>query len=596
MRTPLKLTLISMIFLGGLASAESDRQSIKVTSESQQNRASVGEIHPISGALMIKITPRGMKYFETNLSKMINIDVESANFPAMKNEAKVPTKIEDLGLPESLKTLALQMRTLLTDWFVGFSLQNIRPGVEIGETGYHATFSRFALMTDEKLLHQLGKKEGAVLAIELEVKEMNIKLSSIKAYDADDKDLGPVGMEDVQIKTGSEKNPVKIRLPFFVQVNEKGQLQFESLKVEENFQNTDIEMKYQKLITPKIYFGYGSKKFELNPAKLEKSFNENMPQVLKTVQKALGAFAADQLPKLLNEKGLQSMQSRLEETFKIAPPGADAKQNAAPFIWGLQLEKILQHDGIGIRLKAYVEDPQNPKSKPNPEAASRGMVQAKGLEQEQYDMALSVDRGFVNRFLQLSFERGLFDTVKTGAGPNDMLYITAAPRVDFVEPPESEKKVTGETFLKIRVQSRVGKGRVEGYQKLAVKENFEFAFDLIAKLRRVPHTNKIEIVFNDIDADSIWINPKDIKTVGSIVTFLGIADPKESIAGILKDVAKQWKTKEQKLPGSITMFRDLGDLKTEINDMILDPNGFLILYLNYRPTVRPGISKGQERL
>ena len=545
---------------------------------------------------MIKITPRGMKQFESNLSKMINIDVESANFAATKIEAKKATKIEDLNLPDSLKSLALQMRSLLTNWFSGFALQDIRPGVEIGESGYRAVFSRFALVTDENLLHQLGKTEGAVLAIELEVKEMNIRLSSLKAYDADDKDLGPLGLENVQIKAGSEKNPVKIRLPFFVAVNEKGQLQFEALKIEENFQLADIEMKYQKLITPKIYIGYGRKRFELNPNQLEKTFNENMPQVLKTLQKGLGAFASEQLPKLLNEKGLQSLQSRLEETYRIAPPGADSKKATDPFIWGLQLEKILQQNGVAVRLKAYVEDPKNPKSQPDPESASRGPVQNHSLEADQYDMALSIDRGFVNRFLQLSFERGLFDKVQTGASASDALYLTAAPKVDFVEMPSDATKVQGEAFLKIRVQSRVGKGKVSGVKTLAINDQFEFAFDLIAKLRRIPRTNKIEIIFNDIDEKSIWLNPKDIKPIGSFISMLGMADPKAQIGASLKEIASQWKVKEQKMPGSLTMFKDLGDLKTEINDMILDSNGYLILYLNYRPTLRTSLGKGREPL
>ena len=151
----------------------------------QQGRSPViANKHFINNAVQVQITPRGLKYFETQLSTILGnlgYNFSEGYFPAQKIVSEKPIDMNELGKknPEALKTY-LMVKDMLTKWLVGFSLTDHRPVVEIGESGYSAAFTRFALITDEALMNQLGKRDGAVLAIDLEVKRLTVATQAVR--------------------------------------------------------------------------------------------------------------------------------------------------------------------------------------------------------------------------------------------------------------------------------------------------------------------------------------------------------------------------------------------------------------------------------
>lgn len=535
--------------------------------------------HLISKAVQVHITPRGMEYFNKNLMGIlgnVGISLEEGYFEPRKMESEKALRPEEMDLPNETKALIIKVRDLFTDWLVGFPLKDIRPGVDIGDSGYTAIFNRFSLVTDEALMQSLGRKDGAVLAMELEIKALNIGVSRVRAYDLNAPMLGQIGVDHLALKLGGE-TPIKMRLPFYVRINEQDALEFEAINIEENIKDVNIELKYKNLIAPKIVLEVNGYRMEFNQNRLEKELQFRMPEILKKIKGSLSEFVTKQLPSVLNQKSKEMLKGSLEEINKMEPPGAPANVPIEPLLWGLQLEKITQNKGLGIQLKAYVEDTLNPNSSLIAANGSRGPTRMTDLPVDEYDIAMSIDRGMINRILQLSFERRLFENLQVG--PQGSMQLTSVPTVDFITPPPGAPLYRGEAYLKIFVKARVPEGTVVGINKLGLKDGFETSFELVAKMRKVPYkTSGVEILLYDIDLNSVWVNPNDMTWLGrNMLKGKVLRGVKEELGKI----ASAWKTKEEKLPGVLPLPPEIIGIKLEIDHMVLVPTGHLVMYLKY---------------
>lgn len=563
---------------GFVARAQSDRQSVPVAGA----KPTVAQKHLMPAAVQVKITPRGLKYFEKNLSQIlgnIGISLEEGYFGEMSYEAEKALKLEELELPAETRELLVKVRSLLTSWLVGFPLKDIRPSIQIGETGYTAEFSRFALVADEDLLKRLGKREGAVLAAELEIKELNVNLSRIRAHDMNAKMLGEVGFDQARIKLGGGARPVKLRVPFYIRVNSRQQLEFEALKPSENFSEVDLEFKYRQLVVPTIVLEINNHRMELNKEQLERELQSNMPTLLKSARGFLSEFAGRELPALLNAKAKEALAGSLEEINKLDPPGAEPGKPVQPLLWGLQLEKISQSSGLSVQLQAFVEDPLNPRTALLNGQGSRGPVRMDALGSGEYDIAMSIDRALINRILQLSYNRKLFE--KISVGEEGFLRLTSIPTVDFSDAPAGARLVRGEAFIRIKIRARVPQGSVKGFNSLFLRDNFEVAFDLIAKMRKIPYKGGagggVEIILADIDQSTLWLNPDDIRPAGKLLSGVVISGVKDR----LREISSTWSAKEEKLPGTLPLPPEVLGIRLEIDHMVLDRNGHLVMYLRY---------------
>lgn len=532
--------------------------------------------HLLSNSVQIQITPRGMKYFDSRLSDILGnlgVKLDEGYFPAMKYTFDKNINPDDYAgsHPEAVK-MYKQMRDLLTQWLVGFSMNDHRPTIEIGESGYIAQFSRFGLLTDEELMQSLGKRDGAILAIELEVKQLTIASSSVLAWDMNNDFLGKLGMENVTIQGGSEEMPLKIRLPFYIRMNAQGGLDFEALEVTNNINKTPLTIQYQKLIIPTFAVEVNGKKFYLNNSEVDKLFQSQAPAILEKVRENLGTFAHEQLPAMLNAKAKEFLTGSLEQIQDLIPPGQEDYDKRPSFKWGLKLQNINLKKSLNIDLTAYVEDPLNAQSAPLKSHASRGAPTFGQLPQENFDIALSVDRTLVNRVLQLSFERRNFEKIVQSDG--SFLKLMATPQIDFVKPPAGAVLKNDETFVKMRVS-------VENKPDSAfLKSTIVIDFDIIAKLRQLPDKSGMQLVLQSIDTESMYLDDKYISWAGALF--------KERVrSGVRDELAKKddgWKTKDETIPGRLPLPPSILGIQLDINRVMMDPNGHLVMYLNYAKT------------
>jgi len=551
--------------------------TVSVASAQQDRSPVIAQKHIIPNAVQVQITPRGMKYFENQLSTIlgnVGYNFSEGYFPAQKIVAEKPINLKELEKtnPEAIKTYRM-VKDMLTKWLVGFSLTDHRPVVEIGESGYTAAFTRFALITDENLMNQLGKRDGAVLAIDLAVKRLTVATQAVRVWDMNNLSFVKVGMDDVSITAGDDKTPLKIRLPFYIRMNAEGNIDFESLEIQENLADVPLTIKYKKLIIPQVAVEVDGHKYVMNSAELKKAIDEQLPNALVEVRKYLSNFAKKQLPEMLNKKVKENLSGALEQVQDMAAPGQEPGDNRPPFKWGLKLTNFQLKNSLGIGLAAYAEDPVNPNVALANDMGSRGAPTLNHMAPANYDIAMTLDRGLINRILQLSFLRKNFEKIPQSDGTS--LKLVEPPLLDYVTPPTATTDL--ETYLKLRVSVEI-----EPKKPLWLENKIVLSFDLISKLRRSQKSAEgMEIAQQYIDTNSMTMDSKYLTFAGKIAEGLGNKVTK-GIKDELKNRSKDWVQNNETIPGTLDLPPAILGMKLDIQKVTMDPNGHLLMYLNYR--------------
>lgn len=538
---------------------------------------SVDVKHTLENAVQVRVTPRGMNYFSNRLGEILGnlgVNLDEGYFSEMTYTAQKPIHVEDYkdSNPEAVK-MYIQVRDLLAKWFIGFSLNDHRPSIAIGESGYVAQFSRFGLVTDQALMKALGKRDGAVLAIELEVKKMTISTDSVMVWDSNNEFLGKAGFEKVTIATDGEDTPLKIRLPFYIRTSGEG-IEFEAFEVSNNIDSIPLALKYEKLIVPTFAIEVNGKKFYLNNSEVDKLLVQNAPMILQKVRESLGDFARNKLPELLNKKSKEVLGGSLEQVQYISPPGKEPQDNRPDFKWGLKLQKINLDESLAINLSAFVEDPLNYKSTPAKSAKSRGTPPFNVVSTSEYDIGLSIDRALINRILQLSYERKNFEKIQQSDGSS--LKLRAAPSIDFVSPPAGAFVAPTETFIKLHVS-------VENEpDSIFLKDTIVVDFDIIAKLRQKADNSGMQMVLYSIDLDSVWLDPAYISFAGKLLKGKVISAIKDQ----LKKKSSMWKINEEAIPGVFPLPPKILGLNLDIQRVLMAQEGHLVMFLKYAKGAR----------
>lgn len=555
----------------------------------------------MSNAIGLQITPRGMETFKTRLRSLIvttaDFDPSDVTFDPFEKKFEKPIPWDDIRLSPANRQVLDQTKKFLSELLIGFSFNEVQPWILVGGAQFEARFSRFALVSDEELLHLLGKTMGAVLALELEVQEAQLSTDSIKVFDLNNHLFKkPFGMTDLSVKiAGKNKKPLKVRLPFYVSITPESTLQFEAIRVESNLSTVDIEPAYSQILSPSISLTVDDQTYQVNPKKLDSLFKNSKPMIVEKLKSFLSDFAQTELPRILNEKVQASMVKKLEEVQPLSAPGSLDKDDH--FFYGLQLGQIRQDKSLFLNMNAYIEDaPSHPHAKPRPQDKSRGAPSFNWIDPSTYDCGVSVDRGFINRLLQLSFERKFFE--KIPVTNETTLKLTAVPTIDSISTTAPLKKDPAtdpkQTQIKIQISLQVPAGMVQGVQKLAISDHFEMSIQAIAQLKEMPFPacgdypgdKGISIMLTKLNLDSLVIDEKWLTGIGKLFKNKVL----NSIKGALSEISTPWQQQGQSIGGCFIPPTEVIGLKLDVARLDMDPQGHLMIYFTYAKGARSGMT------
>ena len=181
--------------------------------------------------------------------------------------------------------------------------------------------------------------------------------------------------------------------------------------------------------------------------------------------------------------------------------------------------------------------------------------------------------------LQLSYNRKNFEKIELQDKTH--LALRDVPRIDYAKPPIGAPKNSGLTYLKLHlvVEQEIPDGSFEDW---FLNDKIVVAFDVLAKLQQVSDKSGLEIVLVSIDTDSATMDTKYLSFLGRIFSGKVMNGVKDK----LKKTSAKWVTGNEKIPGKLEFPPQVLGLKMDIVQLVMDPAGQLVMYLNFASGAR----------
>ena len=552
----------------------------------------VSQKHMMEDSIVVHITDKGWGLFRNNLLSLatnLDLHLDQGAFSGLRWQAAKPIPIANLSKDPNTKKLIETVRNSLKDWFIKFPLiDTVQPIVQLGPTAYHLVFNKISLNTEPEVLKSLHKKTGLVLELDLEIKEIDLQSTQASLWSVPIPNQTKVTLNNPKVVIGGGKTPIIVRVPFYVKVDETGSPVFEVLSIQQDISKVNVDYGYESADIPKLQIIWGDQKYSLNQKTLESFLQKEKPALIQQITYSLGQFIDHQLPQLLNNKARAGLTKKLEEVKLLNPPGAP--KGVTPFVWGLTLSQVEERDEADqVHLNTYIEDTLNPDTELKTSMANMPAL-INALNPKDYSIGLIADEALINRLLQLSFDRGYFSQIMldgskpiplqcaalAGAVPSTkgkFIKLTEAPTVSALKN-GGFTGTPGETFARLHVSLQVPKGTIHGLESLVLMDQFIVKFEMIVKIVATsPQTLGIQLW--SVDASTIQF--EDAFTfLGEIVHGLVV----DAIEKEFKKFSQEWQCAKTSIPGKIQLPQIFG-VQFAIQDLDLESNGHLVLYLNY---------------
>lgn len=591
--------------------------------------------HFIKDAIQLKMTPRGMSLFKDNIDLIfagVGISIDEYYTEQIKWDSQTQYKISELSSDPKTKKLIKSTQNLLSDWFAGLRVEELKPSVQVDGFDIKTDFNSFSITTDEVLLKSLNKADGIVLILEADMKFIEADLDKVSFKNNVGPDLGTTAIKDLKIKIAGGAKSYKVRMPFYVRVTEANGLEFKALDFSQNLLNTDISITHSKIVTPSVQLVINGKAYDLDDKQVEKQFNKSLPDIITSLRKMIHSLAREQVPGLLNDLAKKYLIGALEQEDEIPVVNDNdlektrrGTKSRVPLKFGLHLNNVSQINSVNFFIDSYIDDPKNPNSvSPQRLLENRIKPIMNTLPEEQYDFAISVDQTLLDRALQLSFERGLFrevggsndsatpevstvgwtqscinlkNKIDTSAAkekrelhehgenpanqPKSYISMRSAPTVTNLDWSKMPAPQRGETFTKLKLDFTVSPGTVKSMiqKTLIIDDGFEVSVDLVVKINKSADSQFLEVYLWDIDDSSLSINKHNLSFLanhsGLIQNLI-----KKTILGTFHDKIEMQKCLKTPLADKIPL-PSLPGVGTAVEHLTMESTGNLVLYLNY---------------
>lgn len=525
---------------------------------------------PIARAVDIYVTPRGQKLFQTDLEKLLLINglsLREGLFDSFQYKASEPIRLDALPMPvEKFKSTLGQLRDTIKQWLIGFELADPVPQIDIKDVHYVADFQTFALRVRGDGVSPTTGRSGIVADLELVIPEIDLKVASVRGTDLANDYLGSFGIEGLWARSLRQGTPLKIQMSFLMEVTPAGGVKVEALGIETNLDKVAIDLGFDRLVFPEIVISINGRSMKLNPAPIRKFILEQKPALVGALQSYLTSFLRERVPQIITEAAAQALPVQAKEVNRMDPPGAPGPLPLEKkFVWALQpFAARMAGDSLGLQLSAFAEDPlraSSPQFLGNPNIVGQPLLDA--LPKDAYDVALVVNPSFVNRLLQLSFDRRYFD--KVAVGKDQTIRLSEVPRISV-----NARSPDGSARVRTSIDFATG-----GWKNLIAKDKLQLTFELIVRFSRDPKTGKDRLVIAKIDTDTLIVDTSNVSVPilnGAVESFV-----RKELAKINADLAKK-----ENVLAEIPLPDQILGIKIRAKKITTESKtGFLAVYIEY---------------
>lgn len=411
----------------------------------------------IPHAITLGVLEGGREYFANNLEPLLEnngISLKELVFDGL--EIKTGALSEEQLFPNDPKMVSLlkNIKLQLETYFQGLKFGNHDFLVQTGDLNIQVKFKRLGLEWGQDLLE--SSESWINLNIVAELESVDVRTSFAHLNDQGNNFLKQWGLEDIEFFMRPEGKVPRLILPLKLKI-ESGQIDVEVGDLNHNVQADWFDMAFTKFLAPELSLSIGEQTFPLNTDAVETIIRDQSDGLVEFVGKQALTWVEEAFPlelqKIINEQVL----SGLTDVSELEPPGKPKNKDVSNFIWGLRPYSVGagQEDMLGISLEGFLIDPD--KTKDNHLSSTLYAKSAPKLEEytnRPWDLALGLNRGFINKVIKLSYDRGYIKEVGKGTRLLSSPYI-------IVDRNDSQNFV-----VKVKVSTKV-----EGLGSVFIKKN-----------------------------------------------------------------------------------------------------------------------------
>jgi hypothetical protein len=216
---------------------------------------------------------------------------------------------------------------------------------------------------------------------------------------------------------------------------------------------------------------------------------------------------------------------------------------------------------------------------------AKGLPSLTSLPPDKFDVVMSLDRGFLNRLMLHSFNRGLFSNIPIEKDPKTGLpdpqkggmKLLKPPLLEYIPRPKNVPDSQFETFVQVSAKVKMPRNFLDGLAEWFVDDAPRAEASLIVKIKKIPYKG-LQLSLWAIDEDSLKID-------SSSLTLLGKATSK-IIYSVAKKKVRKFNLEWQKLDTPFTKEPlpfppKILEINFDIAKLTVDPNGHLVMYMQY---------------
>lgn len=515
----------------------------------------------IQNAAGLYFTPNGEDYLKTNLQGVLKsrgVDLSSREIPEV---AYTSTKAISLShLPagfQKFQGVLTQARDLITDWLVGFQLNDPKISGKATDLKYTATFKQLSVRADRDL--SKGRTDGVIFVLEVVVPQFRFDVAKVLGTDSNNKVLGSFGAKKLFLELNDDAHPFKVQLPVRVNIHPDGTLELQAQSVTTNLPALNFKSGLQ-LVLPRIQLKLGTQVSTLDTRVIDAKLRAQEPALVKVLQKYIEGEIEARLVTEVNSLMAPEAAKGFTLDKSTAAPGAPTGSTQPNLAYSMKPSGIdIGEGGLELSLSGYVQDPTVPFDA-SPIVGVKAKPALGFQDVASYDFALAVNQTFVNQMLRLSFDRGNFDQVDGGGGQT--LRLTQAP---FFWPGQTP----GTARLRVVVKHETSGLKEDIGLVGPIEIELEMDVEFVANAN-----NTIDVRLRQINED--WFGLDD--------RFIRFQSLKSEVYAAVKAELHQKNLGfggKKMLATGIQVPSDISGVPIKLKAANLDPNGHLVFYMEW---------------
>ena len=322
--------------------------------------------------------------------------------------------------------------------------------------------------------------------------------------------LNEVGVDGFNVELDSQDgDEFLLEVPATVDLLPNGGLKIQVQEIQSNILDVALKGSWRSpMLLPKVKISVNGHEAILDGSRIEASLKHEVQKILSTLQKKVDEFikteGTEQLGSLLNE----SLGKGFSEVISVAPIGAPKPKDdelppepVNPYIFGLKLSELnFEGDYFHLGIDGFVDDPQQISKNRDldPKHIALKKPSQELLSADDFNVAISLNKGFINRMLQLSTFRGYFNSIELENSPD--LRLVGMPYIF------TQKNRRGNYEIRLQMTTRY---TVTGMSKVFVRNPIQISFSIVLDV--VEENGKMKLLIDRIDPNSAFIHSRFIR-------------------------------------------------------------------------------------